>query len=117
MVKYSLSHLTKEPPMRRKITDQEVAIVQKTLEDYYHISVDEKFARKIVEPSTQLCKELANGSLRDTAARDVLINRFTQVSNLPPWPCNGDSLAYVKDFLTKFKQSQEKVGYKITFQL
>lgn len=103
--------------MRRKITPEEVAVVQKTLQDYYHINVDEKMARKIVEPSTQLCKELADGTLRDTAARDVLINRFTQLAKLPPWPCNGDPLSYVKDFLTKFKQNQEKVGYTITFSI
>lgn len=101
--------------MRRHITDEEIAIVQKTLSKYYHIEAEEMLVRKIVEPSAQLCKELSQRTLSDTVARDVLINRFTQISKLPPWPCNGDSLNYVNDFLEKFKQNQEKFGYKILF--
>lgn len=84
------------------------------LNDYYGVTLPHEYlVGQVIMKSGQLFGEIIDGSIGDTCARSILIDRI--VKSLPDnkgmeWPCNGTSDAESEKFYAWFSEAIKTVG-------
>ena len=72
------------------------------LNDYYGMKLPKDTMAAIITNSGTVFGEMLDNSIRDTAAREYLIDAVTKYFDMTKhWPCNGDSDEYSVAFFTE----------------
>ena len=84
--------------------DIDLTQAEDVLSDYYGITLPQEKLLEIVLASGQLLGELVDNSIRDTCARELLIDAVTKTVGAKDWPTYGehaDMEAYYKTLADK----------------